>query len=160
MLGMKRKLIIIATTIAAMMLVTYLLWPPKVAETLPLEVLFVGYGTDAAGERTATFTLANGGDILLLRETHCRVEYQDDQQLVPSFSVAPTRALVPGESETVAIPAPPGRGTWRVGFKVQKQDHRFDAIDWANKHSLIPDAVRTRNFNARIKVSRSEWIAD
>lgn len=143
-----------------MLLAGVLLWGPSEDEALPLEVQFVGYGTDAAGERTATFTLTNGGDLLLLRETHCRVEYQDDQHLVPSYSVAPTRALVPGESETVAIPAPPGRGAWRVGFKAQKQDHGFDAIDWANKHSLIPDAVRTRNHNARIKVSRSEWIAD
>jgi hypothetical protein len=160
MRGMKIKRIIIAITIVAMVLVTYLLWPPGVAETLPLEVRFIGYGTDAAGERTATFTLANGGDILLLRETHCRVEYQDDQQLVPAYSVALTRALVPGESETVSIPAPPGRGAWRAGFKVQKQDRHFDAIDWANKHSLIPDAIRTRNHNARIKISWGEWIAD
>jgi hypothetical protein len=158
---MCRKRTIVAAAVAAVLLFAgYVPWPLGVAETLPLDVRFVGYATDAAGDRTAEFMLTNRGDLLLLRETHCRVEYQDDPQFVQSFSVAPARALVPGESETVTIPAPPERGAWRAGFNVLKQDRRFDAVDWANKHSLIPDAVRTRNYNARIKISWGDWIAD
>ena len=161
MWGVRRTRIIIAIAVASVLiLAVYILRPPGVAEILPLDVKFVGYGTDAAGERTAEFMLTNRGDLGLLRETHCRVEYQADPHSVPSFSVAPARALVPGESETVAIPAPSGRGAWRAGFKLLKQDRRFDAIDWANRHSLIPDGLRTENYNARIQASWGDWIAD
>lgn len=158
---MSRKRTIVAFAVAVVLLIAgYVLWPPGIAGTLPLNVRFVGYGTDAAGERTAEFLLTNHGDLLLLRETHCRVEYQDDPQWVPSFNIGPARSLVPEESESVAIPAPSDRGPWRAGFKFLKQDRRFAAIDWANKHSLIPEAVRTPNYNARIKISWGEWIAD
>jgi hypothetical protein len=158
---MKRIRVVAALVVLViLLLMAIVFWPPAARSTSPLQVQFLRYGTDSQGRRTAEFTLTNRSEHTLLRESHCRVEFQDDPHSVPAYDVSQPRSLTPGETETVVIPAPANQGPWRAGFKVLKQDRRFEAVDWANRNSLIPQAIYHRNYNGRIEVSRSEWIAE
>ena len=66
MWGVRRTRIIIAIAVASVLiLAVYILRPPGVAEILPLDVKFVGYGTDAAGDQRGGDKGLHGGSPVL-----------------------------------------------------------------------------------------------
>jgi hypothetical protein len=123
-------------------------------------VVFIGFANDTAGQRMAKFTLTNVDRAPVIRESHCRVEYRQDIHLVPSFHVAEPTELSPGQSETVSVPSPPGRGISRVAFKAVRMSRQLQAAKAARGTSSLSDSIYTRLYNNTTSLSFSEWIDD
>lgn len=158
---MRKKRITTGCLVAAILLfAAYMLSSRSRPAVAPLNVTFTGYTNNSAGERMAKLTLTNQSEFVVLRESHCRVEYRADPHLVPSFHVAMPITLNPGQIENVLVPAPTKRGTWRVAIRSLDVDRRFQTADWAYRHSMLPKKLHTRLYNDRIDLSWSDWIEE
>ena len=149
----RKKRWLVAALIAAGL--AWRLWPPAPAA----QVSFAGYGTNAAGERIASFAVSNTGDVTLRRWDFYDLEVRGAGRPAEEH-LGPDAFLRPGETETVAIPAPAASAPWRLILSFSAygalQQWGYRASGWPT--DVITDPLTDRLIGGPEFRSFSEWL--